>query len=126
MRSTALAKGVQIVSVAVMIRVEAFGLHGLDERAGAVDALGAGHDFLAAHEEVVAVGEERVGGGGVGVEGADGEGELVEGVEVGGVFGADEGAEVFFLGGAGRVVSGFVVIDWSERKGGRVGDGCLF
>lgn len=91
---------VQIMPVAVMCGIEALALHGGEQGAGEVDALGAGHDFLAAHEEVVAVGQERVGGAGVGVEGPDGEGEFVEGVEVGVVGGADEGAEAFFLGGA--------------------------
>ena len=57
-----------------------------------MDALGAGHDFLAAHEEVVAVGEERIRGVRVRVEGPDGEGEFVQGVEVCVVFGAHEGA----------------------------------
>lgn len=105
MRRAALPEGIQIVPIPVVVRIEAFGSHGGDERAGQVDALGAGQDFLAAHEEVVAVAEERVRGRGVRVEGADGERELVEGVEVGVVFGAHEGAEVFFLGRAARMAS---------------------
>ena len=52
-----------------------------------MDTLGAAHDFLAAHEEVVGVCEERVGGVGVRVEGAEGAGVFVYGVEVGVVFG---------------------------------------
>jgi len=50
-----------------------------------VDALRAGHDLLAAHEEVVGVCEVRVVRVRVCVEGADGAGEFVDGVEVGGV-----------------------------------------
>lgn len=53
-----------------------------------MDALRAAHDFLAAHEEVVGVGEEGGVGVGVGVEGAEGEGVGVDGVEVGVVGGA--------------------------------------
>ena len=65
-----------------------------------VDALGAGHDFLPAHEEVVGVCEGGIAGGGVRVEGAEGAGELVDGVEVRVVLREDDSAEGFFLGGA--------------------------
>lgn len=65
-----------------------------------MDALRAGHDLLAAHEEVVRVGEGGVGRVGVRVERPDGAGEFVDGVEVGGVFRGYEAAEGFFLGGA--------------------------
>lgn len=74
--------------------------HILAQHVVVVDALRAGHDFLAAHEEVVAVGEVRRGGVRVGVEGADAEGVFVDGEEVGGVFFVDEAAEGAFLGGA--------------------------
>ena len=66
-----------------------------------VDALGTGHDFLAAHEEVVGVGEGGVGGIGGGVERADGGGEFVDGVEVCGVFLEHYFAKGFLVGGAG-------------------------
>lgn len=56
--------------------------HLLGEEGRVVDALGAGADFLAAHEHVVGVREGGVGGRGHGVCGADGEGKLVECVEV--------------------------------------------
>lgn len=65
-----------------------------------MDALRAGHDFLAAHKEVVGVGEGGVGRVGVRVEGPDGAGKFVDGVEVGGVLSGYEAAEGFFLGGA--------------------------
>ena len=51
----------------------------------------------------------------MGVEGADGEGEFVERVEVGGVLGADEGAEEFFLGGSvGEEGGGLLVEGWRD------------
>jgi hypothetical protein len=62
-----------------------------------VNTLRAGADFLSAHEHVVGVGELWVGGRGHGVGGADGEGELVERVEVRVVFLEDEFAEEFLL-----------------------------
>ncbi len=65
--------------------VDAFGAHLGAEVVVVVETLGAGHDFLAAHEEVVAVGEGRVGGVGVRVEGAEGAGVFVYAVEVCGV-----------------------------------------
>lgn len=67
-----------------------------------MDALRAGHDFLPAHEEVVAVCEGGVGGGRVRVEGAEGARVGVYGVEVCVVFGVDEGAESAFLDRAGE------------------------
>lgn len=88
-----------------------------------VDALRARHDLLAAHEEVVGVCEERVCGGGVGVEGPEGAGVLVYGVEVCGVLGEDEAAEGAFLGcavwvGKGLVGGRFFFWGGRERKKG--------
>ena len=51
-----------------------------------MDALGAGHDFLPAYEEVVGVAERGIGWVRSGVEGTEGEGKFVEGEEVGIVF----------------------------------------
>lgn len=74
--------------------------HVLAELLVVVDALRPGHDFLAAHEEVVGICEVWVLRIGVRVEGADGAGEFVDGVEVGGVLVGYQAAEGFFLGGA--------------------------
>ncbi len=82
--------------------VEPLGAHAVAEGGVGVDALGAGHDFLAAHEEVVGVCEGGVVRGGVRVEGAEGAGVLVDGVEVRAVLVEDDFAEGFFLGGAGK------------------------
>ena len=84
--------------------------HALREVVVVVDALGAGHDFLAAHEEVVGVREGWVGGGRMRVEGAEGAWVRVDGVEVCGVLGEDEFAEGFFLGCA---VGGVLVGLWT-------------
>ena len=67
-----------------------------------VDALGARHDLLAAHEEVVRVREGRVAGARVRVEGAEGARVLVDGVEVGAVLVEDDLAQGLFLRGAGE------------------------
>lgn len=75
--------------------------HVLAELLVVVDTLRTGHDLLAAHEEVVGVGEGGVCRVGVRVEGAGGAREFVDGVEVGGVLLGDEVAEGFLLGGAG-------------------------
>lgn len=69
-----------------------------------MNALGAGHDFLPAHEKVVGVGETRVGWIEGSIERSDGAREFVHGEEVGGVFLQDEPAEGFFLGSAGGIV----------------------
>lgn len=82
----------------------AAGLGALGEELGVVDSLGARHDFLSANEDIVGVGEllamegSREGYGvlrvGHRVEGADGERELVEDVEVGVVLLLDQTAEL--------------------------------
>ena len=71
--------------------------HLLGQQLRVVDTLGAGADFLAAHEEVVRVGELGVVGRGHGVGRADRERELVEDVEIGAVLFKDEAAEVLLL-----------------------------
>ena len=70
-----------------------------------VYALGAGHELLPAHEEVVGVCEGGVFGGGVGVEGAEGAGKLVDGVEVGFVLFKHDFAECLLLCSAEARVS---------------------
>ena len=82
----------------------AAGLGALGEELGVVDSLGARHDFLSANEDIVGVGELLAMEGSRGsygvlrvghrVEGADGERELVEDVEVGVVLLLDQTAEL--------------------------------
>ena len=55
------AGGGALLAALVGGRVDVLGAHGELELGGVVDALGAGHDLLAAHEEVVRVGVARVG-----------------------------------------------------------------
>lgn len=76
--------GVVLEALAVGIQARFF--HSGAKLGVGMDALGAGHDFLPAHEEVVGIAERRVGWVGSGVEGTEGEGEFVEGEEVGVVF----------------------------------------
>jgi hypothetical protein len=68
-------------------------LHPLDQELGVVDSLSAGQDLFTSHEEIVRVGQGRVGGVGHGVEGSDGKGELVEDVVVGAVLFLDQSTE---------------------------------
>lgn len=104
MRRASVLERVGVVPEAVAFRVQGriVAAHVFAELGVGVDALSAGHDFLATHEEVERVGEEWVSGVGRGVEGAEGAGEFVHGEEIGGVFLEDEVAEGFFLGGAGE------------------------
>lgn len=103
MRRTPIPKRIRIMAEPFAQRIErgCVGAHALAQLGVAVDALRAGHDLLPAHEEVVGVGEGGVGRVWVGVEGAGGAREFVDAVEVGGVLGVHEAAEVLFLGGAG-------------------------
>lgn len=104
MRRAPIPEAIHIVLSTRTIRIN-WGIvlaHLLRQQVGVVDTLGAGQDFLAAHEHVVGVGEEGVLGRGHGVGGADGEGKLVQDVEVRVVFLQDEFAEFLFLGGAIR------------------------
>ena len=109
MRTAPPPERIGVVPEPLVLGPEALRAHAGEEGGVVVDALGAGHDFLPAHEEVVGVCEGGVAGGGVRVEGAEGAGELVDGVEVRVVLREDDSAEGFFLGGAGgRGVSGGV------------------
>lgn len=101
MRATTPLERFYIVLESFIFGIETFSAHGFAELGVEVDALGAGHDFLAAHEEVVGVCEGGVVGAGVGVEGAEGARVFVDGVEVCVVLLEDDFAEGFFLGGAG-------------------------
>lgn len=103
MRRAAVLEGIGIVAEPVAEGVQG-GIvlaHGLAEFGVGVDALGAGHDFLAAHEEVVRVGQERVDWVRGGVEGSEGAREFVHGEEIGGVLLENDAPEGFFLGSAG-------------------------
>lgn len=115
-------------SIHVVLHVDGVnvdGAHALLEEVGVVQTLSSTEDLLAAHEEVVGVGEalrrstwsalrwrqenegtNGVGGIGHGVEGAEGEGELVDDVVVGVVLLLDEAAEgLLSRGAAGRETS---------------------
>ena len=81
-----------------------------------MDTLGAGDDFLAAHEGVVGVCKGGGGGGEVGVKGARGNGVVGEDVEVGVEFVEDEFSEGFFVGGAVMRKRLTGVIVGSEKK----------
>lgn len=65
-----------------------------------METLSSREDLLAAHEEVVRVGKEGVGRVGHGVEGTEGEGELVDDVVVGVVLLLDDDSEGLLGGGA--------------------------
>jgi hypothetical protein len=78
----------------------------LDQHVHVMDALGAGHDLLAADEQVVAVGPPRVLGVGHGVEGARGLGVLVHHVEVSAELLAHQLAQGLLIGGADVLVEG--------------------
>ena len=100
MRAAAPLESVGVVPEALVLGREALEAHALDEVGVHMDTLGAGHDFLAAHEEVVGVCEGGVVGARVRVEGAEGARELVDGVEVRFVLFEDDLAEGLFLCGA--------------------------
>lgn len=100
-RTTAPLESLRVMLEPLILRGDALQAHAFEEVAVVVDALGAGHDFLAAHEEVVGVCEGGVERGGVGVEGAEGAGEEVDGVEVGVVLFENDLAEGLLLCGAG-------------------------
>jgi hypothetical protein len=99
MGRASVAEAVDIVLCAGAVRVNRWVVlaHLLGQQLRVVDTLGAGTDFLAAHEEVVGVGELGVVWRGHCVCGTDGERELVEDVEVGAVLLEDKTAEVLFL-----------------------------
>lgn len=89
MRPHPISERIRIVFKPLARSIHTFGAHFGAESGIGVQALGAGHDFLPAHEEVVAVCEQRVGGVGVRVEGAEVPRVFVDGVEVCGVRGED-------------------------------------
>jgi len=92
MRTHPVFESIGVMHKSFACRVHTFRAHFGAEFRVFVQTLGAGHDFLPAHEEVVAVCEGRVGGVGVCVEGAEGPWVLVYAVEVCGVLFEDEGA----------------------------------
>lgn len=103
MRRAALAESIEIILEALLVGLKTLGAHRLLKLLDIVNTLSTGHDLLATHEEVVRVGEALVVGVGLGVEGTDGHGELVEDIEVGIILVADNLAELLLHGG-GKVV----------------------
>ena len=117
MRAAAPLERLRVVLETLVLGREAFQSHAVAEVSVVVDALGAGHELLPAHEEVVGVCEGGVFGGWVGVEGPEGAGELVDGVEVRFVLFQHDFAECLFLCSAEARVSR--VRSSSRRKGRR-------
>lgn len=103
MRGTTLAESIEVILEALLVRLKTLSTHRLLQLLDIVDTLGTGHDLLSTHEEVVRVREALVVGVGLGVEGTDGHGELVEDVEVGVVLLADDLSELLLHRG-GEVV----------------------
>lgn len=103
MRGTTLAESIEVILEALLVRLKTLSTHRLLQFLDIVDTLGTGHDLLSTHEEVVRVREALVVGVGLGVEGADSHGELVEDVEIGVVLLADDLAELLLHCG-GEVV----------------------
>jgi hypothetical protein len=85
-------------------RLDSTLLHPLDQEFRIVDSLRTGQDLFTSHEEIIRVGQGRVGSVGHGVERPDGERELVEDVVVGAVLFLDESTEPSFVLGAARRV----------------------
>lgn len=85
-----------------IVGVDAHGAHPLLQHGSIVQPLGTRENLLAAHEEVVRVGEQGVVGVGHGVEGSEGEGELVDDVVIGVVLLLDEDAERLLGRGAAQ------------------------
>jgi hypothetical protein len=110
-RGTTLAESIEVILEAFLVRLETLGAHGLLQLLDIIDTLSTGHDLLATHEEIVRVRETLVGGIGLGVEGADGHGELVEDVEVGVVLLADDLAELLLHCGREVVLEAFLLGD---------------
>lgn len=119
MRRTAHPERIDIMPEPLTLRVKrgVHALHPLGELCGVVDPLGAGDDFLAAHEGVVGVGQRRGGGREVRVEGPGGGGVVRQEVEVGVVPFEDEAAEGFLVwgAGAGRKGSAACPMGWNRR-----------
>lgn len=84
MRRTSVFERVSIVAEALALRIErgVVATHILAKLGVGVNALGAGHDFLTAHEEVEGVGEARVFGVGGSVERSNDSWEFVHGEKV--------------------------------------------
>lgn len=111
MRGATLAEGIEVILEALLVRLKTLSTHRLLQLLDIVDTLGAGHDLLATHEEIVRVGEALVVGIGLGVEGTDGHGELVEDVEVGVVLLADDLAKLLLHRGGEVVLEALLLGD---------------
>jgi hypothetical protein len=101
MRRTSVLEAVDVVLGTSTLGVDRWVVlaHLRREQGRVVDTLSTRANFLAAHEHVVRVGKERVGGRRHGVGGTDGEGKLVERVEVRVVLFEDKFAELLLLWG---------------------------
>lgn len=111
MRRTALAESGQVVLEALLVGVDALGTHRRFQLLDVMDTLGARHDLLTAHEEVVRIGEPGVLRAGLGVEGPHGHGELVQHEEVGVVLLADDLAKLLLHGGGEVIFHSFLLRD---------------
>lgn len=100
MRTATPLERLRVMPEPLVVGREALRAHAVEEVGVDVDALGAGHDFLAAHEEVIGVCEGGVVWGRVRVERPEGARVLVDSVEVRFVLFEDEFAEGLFLCGA--------------------------
>lgn len=111
MRGTTLAESIEVILEALLVGLKTLSAHRLLQFLDIVDTLGTRHDLLSTHEEVVRVREALVVGVGLGVEGTDGHGELVEDVEVGVVLLADDLAELLLHGGGEVVLEALLLGD---------------
>lgn len=106
MRGSAVLESIDVVLQAKRLGVNLMSSHSLLEEGGVVDSLGARENLLSSHEEIVRVGVVGVLGVGHGVEGSNGQRELVENVEIGVVLVSDNLSEqLLVLGGQILVVS---------------------
>ena len=83
MHRAPIPKRILIILKPLILRIHPFTLHHLLQQLQLVYSLRATHNLLPSHKKVVGVGEGGIGGGGVSVEGAEGEGVLVYGEEIG-------------------------------------------
>lgn len=103
MGRTALAESIQVIFEAFLLGIEALGDHRLLEFLDVIDTLRSRHDLLAAHKEIIRVGEPGVLGAGLGVERPDGHRELVQYVKISVVLVADDLTQLLLHRG-GKIV----------------------
>lgn len=107
MWGTSIFKCIGIVSEPLTGRIKRWVIlaHVLTKLRVRVNPLGTGHDFLASHEKVKRIGDERVIGVRGGIKGTSGPRKFVHGEKVGRILFEDEAAQGFFLGGADGLIS---------------------